>query len=171
MDTNKKSLLIKQLQSSDANLVKETIQQLRFEGNNEMLLPLANLYANSQNNEIKQELYSLFSDLKNQASAEYIISFLKLKELESIKEPLLSTCWQSRIDYSAFLEYFIDLVCHEPFSIAFEAFTVIENLESKVTVERKNELLAYIKSVIKSSDAKNKVLVDDLISIIEQYDE
>ena len=63
---------------------------------------------------------------------------------------LLTACWQNGLDFSTFLPVFIDLIIHEDWEIAFEAFTVIDNLEFlpsheiiKISVGKINECLAF----------------------------
>ena len=59
----------------------------------------------------------------------------------------------------------------EPFEIAFEAFTVVENIECRVSEGRKKELKDFISSKLDVCREGNLVLADDLISIVEQYEE
>lgn len=159
------------LKSKDDTIVLKTIGEIRDDGSNELLRDLAKLLCSTKNKEIKESIYNLFCDLKNQSSVEKLITFLNSEELKKAKKTLLSACWQTRLDFSDYLELFIDIVIKDPFEYSFEAFTVIENMESKVTRERKNELIEYTKSKISGVKDQNLDLAHDIIPIIERYEE
>jgi len=159
------------LKSNDTNAVLKTIEEIRDDGSNELLRDLAKLLCSTKNKEIKESIYNLFCDLKNQSSVDKLITFITSNELKKAKKTLLSACWQTRLDFSDYLELFIDIVIKEPFELSFEAFTVVENNESKVTRDRKNELIEYTKAKLSSIADQNLDLAHDIIPIIERYEE
>lgn len=170
MENNQNKELFKHLQSADKNQVLDAIKALRDEGKDSILELLTKIYLNNTDKEIESAIYKIFCDLKNQHSAESIIELIKNPEYRAARKMLVSSCWQSRLNYIIHLETFIDLVITEPFEIAFEAFTVIENLDTRVSEERKNELVAFVDANLDKCLDDNQVLADDLKSIIRQYE-
>jgi len=159
------------LKNSDNAKILEAIGELREEGTDQVLEILAQLFIDNPDSEIRSAITQFFCDLKNQSSAETVIALINNKHLHKAKQMLVSSCWQTRLNYILYLETFIDLVMTEPFEIAFEAFTVVENIECRVSEGRKKELTDFISSKLDACRESNLVLADDLISIVEQYEE
>jgi hypothetical protein len=171
MENGQKKILAEQLKSANKELILDTIKSLRHDGNDEVLEILTQIYLNQTNNEISEAIYRFFCDLKNQTSAETVIQLIKNPEYHQAKKMLVSSCWQSRLNYILYLETFIAMVFNEPFELAFEAFTVVENMEARVSEQRKNELLAFVDANMDNCIDDNLVLADDLKGIIRLYPE
>ncbi|MGE4290002.1 MAG: hypothetical protein AB7E36_15060 [Salinivirgaceae bacterium] len=171
MENKQNKILAEQLKSANKELILDTIKSLRHEGNDEVLELLTQMYLNQTNNEISEAIYRFFCDLKNQHSAETVMQLIKNPEYHQAKKMLVSSCWQSRLNYIVYLETFIAMVFNEPFELAFEAFTVVENMEARVSEQRKNELLAFVDANMDNCIDDNLVLADDLKGIIRLYPE
>ena len=65
-------------------------------------------------------------------------------------------------------QYLLILVINEEFEVAFEALTVIENLEGKVSPTSKECELAKIKLAIPTADEVNASFLNSLLEIIPQ---
>jgi hypothetical protein len=171
MEKEQNKILSEQLKSANKELIIETIKSLRNEGNDEVLEILIQVYLNQKDLEINEAIYRFFCDLKNQPSAETVIRLIKNPEYHQAKKMLVSSCWQSRLNYIIYMETFIAMVFNEPFELAFEAFTVVENMEARVSEQRKNELLAFVDANMDNCIDDNLVLADDLKGIIRLYPE
>jgi len=169
MTENKKPTIKDQLFSKNNKIVIETIKKLRETGKDNDLNTLIELYVNNNNKEVNQLIYQLFCDLKTQKSTITIANLIKNTTDKQTLKMLVSTCWQSRLNYINSFELFIDLVINEAFEISFEAFTLIENFEEKTTENRKTELTTYVKNNIKKCKDDNLALAVDLVQIIENY--
>ncbi len=171
MENQKKENLAKLLETKDNTSILNAIAILRDEGNDQLLELLVKIYISNTYREVRTAIFQLICDLKNQKSAEFVVSFINDPELSAAKQMLVSSCWQSRLNYIQYFELFIQMVFVEPFEIAFEAFTVIENMEDRVSELRKKELIHYIDSHLSECRIENQVLADDLAAIIKQYEE
>ena len=76
------------------------------------------------------------------------------------KANLLRICWESAIDFSEYLDVFVDMLINEDFITALEASTVIENLGGKIPEEK---LLAAIKRLETNKDEDKSFLLEDTI--------
>jgi len=171
MENQKKEDLAQLLDKTDNTSILNAIAILRDEGNDQLLELVIQIYISNSDREVRTAIFQLICDLKNQKSAEFVMAFINNPELASAKQMLVSSCWQSRLNYIQYFELFIQMVFVEPFEIAFEAFTVIENMEDRVSESRKKELINYIDSHLSECRIENQVLADDLVSIIKQYEE
>ncbi|MBI9068190.1 MAG: hypothetical protein JEZ09_12930 [Salinivirgaceae bacterium] len=170
MDSKKNSELIKDLFAVDKKIVTKAITDIRNHGNNELLKALIKLYDKNDDKELRNTIAGVFNDLKDQKAGELIIQSIRENSNKDVKKMLISSCWQSRLNYMDYLELFIDIVLCEDFILSFEAFTVIENIEEKTTAERKNKLINYITTNIGKCINDNKALADDLVQIVSNYD-
>lgn len=145
------------------------INELKDKGNAQLFSSLTDEYMSFDKN-VKQSIYTLFCDIKDQSIAEIFVNKIKNSTDHELQEILLSAAWNSRLDFTNYLETFIDIVTECEFQLAFEAFTVIENVEAKVSEERKGELVDYVKSKIGKCNEQTLVLAHDLVSIINGYE-
>ncbi len=162
--------IIENLKSNDENIVTESIELLRDEGTIEAVAPLVSLWINNNSTSIKQDVVSFLCDLKHQGSVQAIMQLLNDAEYAEAHKMLLSVCWLSCLKFDEYLEYFIDIVYTAPFDVAFEAFTVIENMQGQITVDRKNSLLNYVNNKQTAVESANEALTDDLTDIINNYE-
>ena len=155
--------------SKKDDIVIKAIETIREAGNIKDLENLAKKYSETDSEEIKTLIFNVFADLKIQEAANTVVDLIKsVGDADTVKM-LVSSCWQSRLDYADYFETFIDLVISAPFEISFDAFTVLENFENKIQEERKAELIDYVKSNIAKSTDDNKTFATELINIIEKY--
>ncbi len=166
---NKQSNIRALLLSNDEKIVKENIEKLRESGTDNDLVLLAEIYKNIEPNDIKFSISQLFSDVQNQKSTDTIVRLIKTTDDKSVLKMLISSCWQSRLNYIDHFELFIDMLLHEPFEIAFEAFTVIESFEEITTQSRISALVEYVNKNLETCKPENTGLADDLVKIIENY--
>ena len=163
--TSNKDLLF----SNDEKVVVKTITNLRESGTDNDLVLLAELYEKNNSDKIKKLIDQFFCDLKNQDSVATIFRLIKSCTHKGTLKMLTSACWQSRLNFIANFELFIDLVIHEDFEISFEAFTLIDNFEEKTTELRKAELINYVKHNIKECKNDNLPLAMDMVKIMDGY--
>lgn len=163
--TSRKDLLF----SKDEKTVIKTINAIRESGTNNDLVLLAELFEKHDSDEVKKLISGLFCDLKNQASADALVRLCQTTAYKETLKMLVSSCWQSRLNYIDNFELFIDMVIHEGFEISFEAFTLIESFEEKTTETRKSDLVAYVKNNISACKDANLPFALELVTIIEDF--
>ena len=167
---NKKKLKANEdIFSKSDDIVIKTIETIRESGNIKDLENLAKKYSETDSEEIKTLIFNVFADLKTQEATNTIVDLIKKSNDADTVKMLVSSCWQSRLDYADYFETFIDLVISAPFEISFDAFTLLENFENKISEERKIELINYVKNNIAKSADDNKTFAAELINIIEKY--
>lgn len=164
------SKIIADINSDNTKSASSAIKEIRESGNNTLIKKLVSAYIKSSNDEIKGLIHKLLCDLRNQDSSAVLIEVLQSNKFEEAHKMVLSACWESRLDFTDYLEIFIDQVCTQGFEIAFEAFTVIENVENKIESKRKTALIKYTKAKLLKVDLNTNLLAPDMIPIIENYE-
>ncbi len=152
--------------SGNQELIDHALEEIKNKGDNTFIAPLIELLHQPSPKELKEKIYQLFIDLKHENSVDQLINELKKEEDPDILERLVASCWQNGLDYSKHLSYFVQLVIDQEFQIAFEAFTVIENMYGKIEGDLERKLIEKITNSLKDSDNRKQYLLKGLLEII-----
>src|SRR3989339_310443 len=130
--------IISKLNSANPELVIETISHLRDTGNPSYIPVLIELLHSSENPEINSKIINLLADIKHSEVVPQLLDAIRNEKYAGERKNLISLCWENGLDFSANLPVFVDLVINEDLEVAFEAYTVITNMEGKITPEMMN---------------------------------
>lgn len=143
--------LKKNLFSAKTEVVISAIELVKIKGNKLYIPLLFDVLNSSPEHEIQTEIKNLLGTIKDKTAINSFMRAIEDDKYKGIRKTILTACWQNGLDFSTFLPVFIDLVIHEDWETAFEAFTVIDNLEFLPGAEIINN------STIKINDALPKV--------------
>ena len=115
--------------SSRTEVVMEALKQVKSVGNRLYIPLLFDLLVLSPEQEIEKEIKNILGTIKDKQTVNSFMRGIEDDKYKSIRKAILIACWQNGLDFSTFLPVFIDLIINEDWEIAFEAFTVIDNLE------------------------------------------
>ena len=159
--------LIKGLQSEKENIILNTISQLYINGTAELIPYVIRLYFVTRNEKIRNEILALLNNLKDQNACQYLVdAVIQYKGQESYHN-IVSSCWQSGLDYSKYMDVFIDLVMEQELLTAIEAFSVVEENISQVSPPEREKFAIYIRSKLKIIDVERKNLVNELLHLVQ----
>ncbi len=105
----------------------ETLKEIRLAGSLKDIDLVIKILRNTTNPLIKKEATSLLADVKNDAIIAILVDALRTRENNQIRKEIIQACWESGLDYSSHLPYFVDLFLTLDFEESIEAFTLIEN--------------------------------------------
>ena len=154
------------IKTGNPELIDHAFEEIKTKGDHSYIAPLVQLLHTSSTKEIKELVYQLFSDLKNEHSVDQLIDELKKEQDPEVLARLVSTCWQNGLNYSQHLPYFVGLIIGQEFQIAFEAFTVIENMYGKIDPDIENSLVGEIERSIGHTEERKQYLLRGLLEII-----
>jgi len=115
--------------SAKTDVVISALESIQKKGNKLYLPILFDLLNSSPEPEIETEIKHLLETVKDKESVNSFLRAIEDDKYKPIRKDLLTACWQNGLDFSTFVPVFIDLIIREDWEIAFEAFTVIDNLE------------------------------------------
>ena len=170
IDLKSKEILAN-LQSTDPEFVLETIGIIRESGNRLIMEGLLELLHNTPIPEIKKSILTLFSELKNKESVPLLVSAITNEKYRDEQKELVACCWQNGLIYNNYISVFIDLVIHESFLTAFEAFTVIENMFGNIPDEIINQEINKIEKSLLNASEEKTYLLKGLLTIIREIPE
>jgi hypothetical protein len=163
----KKTTYIRQLFSTDEKEVLAALAHLTENGYPEIAADLTKLYSETSSLVVKENTIYILNNLKNKNSVSHFIKGLKLVQNKESRINLISACWQNGLDYSIYLDYFIDIVATESINHAIEAFSVIECNLPLLDNESLKKLKTHIINVRKSNKIENLKLFEEIEKLIE----
>ncbi len=170
MKNNNTKLIINKLKSKKEEELIFTIKQMRHRGNAIILPHLFDMLIVNKSENVRKEAVKLLNDLKDESCKIEIIKAIKDEKYRSLRKELVSSCWQSSIDFSSELAVFVDVFKKADFETAFEAFTVIDNLKHDADLPNLTDTINDLKQDIarfKGSDKEQ--LYVELVHILEHF--
>lgn len=158
------------LKSKNASVILETLKYISKEGNKDILDEIIELLVTTKDTVIRDEIIKILENLKDQDCVPYIIKAIENPRFKDILPILVSSSWKNRLDFSDQAEVFTEVFIKSDFHLAFDAFTVLDNLEFIAPHIAKTCLLRLENAVEDIIDDK-KPLYFEIINIIEQKKE
>jgi hypothetical protein len=161
--------ILEHLKNTDENSVIQALESIQDKGNVDYIPHILMCYQQSQSSDVKKRITNLLNDIKDKKSAPIIVDLIKQSTSDDVTSMLLTSCWSSGIDYSQYLPVFIDLVISRDYMTAFEALTVIDNIEGNFDVDELNGYIEKVKQAsITDPSQKKRAMYIELISVLER---
>lgn len=158
--------VLMQLMSPNQEVVLQALQGLRSTGSPVYIPILAEMLLTSIGPEIRNGILALLGDLKEKESAHVLVETIQNDHFLPVRKELIAACWQNGLDYSPWLSQFVDWVIKNEMEIAFEAFTVIENLENFPETDIRESEIRKINQALQEADQVKAYLLKELRGII-----
>ena len=156
---------------SDKNnkLITEAIELLRneqpFEG---AIGLLVSLYDRTGEDDIRRTIESFLNDLKDQSAAVEVISEIRRGWKPQTVSMLVSSCWQSGLNYSSYSSDLADVFLTGDYVTAVECMTVIEEYIDEVGRNKKDEIIRKIEQSKFTAGKEKTALTLELIAILRR---
>ena len=102
----------------------------------------------------KSELIELLSSLKDTSARGEIMAVVDNEKYASIRQLMLGVIWNTKIDFSGYVDEFVFISIHGSFLEAIDCLTIIENLEGPFMeedlLESESHLKAYMNGIVQS---------------------
>ncbi len=157
----------KNLFSANTEIVISAIEAIRKKGNKLYIPMLFDILNSSPETEIETEIKNLLGTVKDKESINSFVRAIEDERFKPIRKSILTACWQNGLDFSTFLPVFIDLIINEEWEIAFEAFTVADNLEFLPGPEIIKLSIAKIKDALPSALEQNQYFLKEILVKLE----
>lgn len=167
--SEKKVNELSSLLSGDSSiLISEAIKLLRdaepFKG---AIGLLANYYDKTNDDLIRKAIGGFMNDIKDQSVINEVIAEIKKPFRPATISMLVSSCWQSGLDYSEYSSDLTDVFLQSDYVTALECLTVIEESVPELSHAKRDELIKYIEEFpVQTSDEK-RGLTSELIAILK----
>ncbi|QIA08588.1 hypothetical protein [Draconibacterium halophilum] len=152
-----------QLFSADKTKVLDALNKLKESGNKDYLPILFELMVAGCETEVEQEIQKLLGTIKDKETIPVFINALQEDRYQPIRKNITTVCWQNGLDFSANIEVFVDIVINENWETAFEAFTVIDNMEHFPSPEVMKPIKLKMAAALKVADEKRAYMLEELL--------
>ncbi len=169
MEVTKKQLklnqIINDLNSEDVKKVSKAIKSLESNGDASVIKVIADRLLSDINEKNKAELIELLSSLKDTSTRGELMSIIDDQKYLSIRQLMLSIIWNTKIDFSGYVDEFVFISIHGSFLEAIDCLTIIENLEGPFMEEDLLESESHLKAYMNSTETKDEQRVTILSEI------
>ena len=94
-----------------------------------------------------------------------IINAIENKDFADQLPVLVAACWKNGLNYEEYTETFVQVFIEGDFQLAFDAFTVIDNIE-KIKKQDAERCLIKLRNAFDDINDDKKRLITELINII-----
>ena len=147
--------ILSKLNSGDTKIVSKAIKSFESNGDSSVIRPLAELLLSDVSEINTKEILELFSSLKDSDARSEIMQIIDEKQFISIRQLMLSTIWNTKIDFSGYIDEFVDIAINGSFLEAIDCLTIIENLEGPFMEEDLLECESHLKKYMTSNPEKD----------------
>lgn len=164
---NKEDVL-KKLNSEEAESRQEALSIIKNEGDMTIVPALLDILTKAKDHRTITELVNLLADVKDNTFRQIVIDRIKTTTASLPKSLLLRLCWESSLDFSAYLVLFAELILREDFIVALEASSAIENIHNADEEDRKKAIRLLKQG---SSSEEKQFLIDNALHFLSHYTE
>jgi hypothetical protein len=128
---------------------------------------LVSYYDGNDNSPVNRLIKDFLNDLKDQSSCNEVIAEIKKDIKPETRRMLVSSCWQSGLNYAGYSDYFAYLFLSGDYMTAIECFTVLESSVEHMSKAEKNAIIKIIQEGSQAGSSEKTALVNELISVLE----
>jgi len=148
--------IVTDLNSVDPKKVSKAIKSLESNGDSSVIVPIADRLLLEINEKNKSELVELLSSLKDTTTRGEIMAIIDNDKYLDIRQLMLSVIWNTKIDFSGYVDEFVFISIHGTFLEAIDCLTIIENLEGPFMEEDLLESESHLKAYMNSTETKDE---------------
>ncbi|HET6226566.1 MAG TPA: hypothetical protein VFF27_09825 [Bacteroidia bacterium] len=127
---------------------------------------LISLLTDPSNKDVKEEA---LITLKKEKAGDVLLQAIASPKSLSSRHLLVAACWESEINFSKYLPFFVLLALDSNYLISLEAITTIENMEGPFEEKDVKDAIQKIKTEQKKITSEKAVLFNDLIMTLEGF--
>jgi len=167
--------LLEDLNSGIESKVSAAIKSLQSNGNLSVIEPMVILLTKEITTNNRKEIIEFLSTLNVSDAIEEIMRILKHEKYLTLRPLLLTTIWNSKLDYSFFLADFVEIAVDGTFMETLECLTILENMEGpfeeRHILEAQLHLRDYLEADDKNKDERKASLISEIALLIKDFNE
>jgi len=169
----KQGELINKLLSGNESEFKKNLAELDTLLTVAALPELARVFHASISDKCKEELLVFFNNLSAYEAQETMIQILMDPDNLPIRQILLSSIWNSRLDYSVYLAEFVEMAVEGDYLEALECLTIIENLEGPFEESDILESQLHLKEYVElgAKNDQKATLISEIALLVKNFNE
>jgi hypothetical protein len=157
------------LDKGNNKAIFKAIQSLReeraFEGAISLII---SFYNSTEDFSIRKAIEEFMKNIKDQAAVPEVINELRKNWNPDTKSMLVSSCWQSGLDYSDYSADFAKIFTEGDYVTAIECLTVIEESVHRLTTGNKAEIMKIIMDNPCAPVNEKTALYKELLALLDK---
>lgn len=153
--SKKIATLIADLKSGNSKKISSALKTLEASGNVQILEPLAEVLMDTNLEDSHKEIIEFLSSMKDSSAIDEMMRLLGEGRFLAVRQILLTTIWNSPLDYSYYLPDFVDIAVEGNFMEALDCLTIIENMEGPFEERHVLESQLFLRDYIESTAPKD----------------
>lgn len=165
--------LIADLNSGNATKISSALKSLQVNGDITVIRPLVELLKTDLSHQLETEILDFLGDIKVTMASSEFIAVLRDENFVGQRQQVLSTIWNSKIDYSEYIAEFVEIACEGNFMEALECLTIIENLDGPFEENHILECQLHLRDYIEDStpkDPQKTQIMSEIAVLIKEFD-
>lgn len=150
-DTKLKQILM-DLATDDGKKISKAIKALEAHGDPSVIKPLCEKLLSGVSEKNQKEILELFSSFKDSNVTAEMMDAIEEERYLPIRQLLLSTVWNTKVDFSDYIDEFVQIAVEGDFMETLDCLTIIENLEGPFMEENILEAQLHLKNYLESGD-------------------
>ncbi len=163
--------VLKELQniflSDNEENIHDAISYIHENCSMKMVPLLFDLLRSNKNKTIQNDVFNCLMDAKDAQAVPLFIDALHDEQLKTEKKHLLSTIWQANLDFSQHIDVFMEILLHDSYENALEAFTIIEVCAEKLSNEEKIRCKTAISNAMLNEHSEKQALLQAAAEILQ----
>jgi len=160
--------LNKILTNGKYNEINDRISILRveepFEG---AIRLLAHFYDETKDDGLKRIISAFFNDMKERSGRAEVMEAISAAGNPSSKAMLVSSCWQSGLDYSEYAVSLADAFMAGDYLTSLECFTVFDTCAGSISDNDRTAIIFRLEKEISGYDAPSQKLAGELVALLK----
>jgi hypothetical protein len=147
------------LASTDEKEVRKAVEEAREEGDARIVPDLIEVWAVTENEELRNEVLKIFYDLKDSEATQHLLEALDHPDIQD-RSDLLAVFWNSRLDGSEKVDKFTEIAVEGSYQEAFEALTALEEMEGPFDENTVMEAQLWVKTYYAQGEDEKKPIIE-----------
>jgi hypothetical protein len=165
--------IITTLNSENELKISTAISSLQTNGDPSILEPMVKLLLTDLSVKNRSEIVEFLCSLKDSRAVDEMMRIIADTNYLNLRHLLLSTLWNSKLDYSYFLPEFVEIAVDGNFMEALECLTIIENLDGTFEERHILESQLHLSDYVKDTDPKDPQkaqIMSEIALLIKDFD-
>lgn len=148
--------ILDELNSGEENKVIKALKELEVNGNASVIKPLADTLLKEKSDKNRAAIIDFLSNLKDSSVCVEIMDVIQDEKYALIRQELLGCIWNTKVDFSSYIDDFVEIAVTGTFMEALDCLTIIENLEGPFLEEDILECQLHLRNYIEDSAPKDE---------------
>jgi hypothetical protein len=153
---NKLKQIMLDLVTDDPKKITKSVKALEAHGDATVIKPLAEKLVSGVTEKNEKEILELFCSLKDSTVTAEIMDVIEDDRYRSIRQQMLSIVWNTKVDFSDYIDEFVQIAVEGSLMETLDCLTIIENMEGPFMEENILEAQLHLKNYIEQPGDKDE---------------